>query len=72
MRTERTGDWDGHLAAMKKILNFYAVTGHFKYAKSTRLYFQTIFRLGFEQDFLWLHRQHKKSGFDCFQRSDKQ
>lgn len=48
MRTERTGDWDGHLAAMKKILNFYAVTGHFKYAKSTRLYFQTIFRLGFE------------------------
>lgn len=58
MRTERTGDWEEHLAAIKKILNFYAATGHFKYAKSTRLYFQTIFRLGFEQDFLWLHRQH--------------
>ena len=38
IRFERTGNWDEHLAATKKMLNLYADTGHFNYGKITRLY----------------------------------
>ena len=36
-RAERTKNWDEDLAATKKMLNWYAVTGHFNYAKNARL-----------------------------------
>ena len=42
IRAERTGNWDGHLAATQKMLNLYAATGHFNYAKSARLYLQMM------------------------------
>ena len=38
IRFERTGNWDEHLAATKKMLNLYAATGHFNHDKSTRLH----------------------------------
>ena len=57
---ERTGNWD---AATAKMLNLCAAKGHFNYAKSTRLYLQTMLRL--EYDSPWLHRQLKENGFHC-------
>ena len=69
IQAERTGNWDEHLAATEKMLNLHAATGHFNYAKSTRLYLQTMIRL--EYNFPWLHRQFKENRFYCVQRSDK-
>ena len=69
IRAERTGNWDEHLAATAKMLNLYAAKRHFNYAKSTRLYLQTMLRL--EYDSPWLHRQFKENGFHCVRRSDK-
>ena len=42
IRAERTGDWDKHLVATEKMLNLYAATGHYHYAKSARLYLQSL------------------------------
>ena len=38
IRAERIGDWNTHLIATLKMLNIFASTGHFNYAKSTCLY----------------------------------
>ena len=42
---ERRGDWDGHLNAVRKLLNLFAATGHFNYSKSARLYLQIMYQL---------------------------
>ena len=68
IRTERTGNLDEHLTATQEMLNLHATTNHFNYAKSTRLYRQTMLRL--EYDFRWLHRQFKENEFHCVWRSD--
>ena len=34
---ERTGDWEGHLEATRRMLNPFAATGHHHYAKSGRM-----------------------------------
>lgn len=39
---ERTGNWQLHLDAIFKMLNLFAATGHTNYAKSARLYLQTM------------------------------
>ena len=39
---ERTGDWSFHLVTVKKMLNLYAASGRVNYAKSARLYLQTM------------------------------
>ena len=51
------------------MLNLYAATGHYHYAKSTRLYLQTMLKL--EDDFPWLHKHFKENGFHCIRRSGK-
>ena len=42
IRAERTSDWLLHISATKNMLNLFAATGHNNYAKSCRLYLQTI------------------------------
>lgn len=42
IRAERTDDWNLHLSVTKAMLNLYAATGHNNYAKSCRLYLQSI------------------------------
>ena len=69
IRAERTENWDEHLAATEKMLNLYVATGHFNYAKRTRLYLQIMLRLKYE--FPWLHRQFKENGFHCVRRLGK-
>ena len=51
------------------MLNLYTATGHFNYAKSSRLHFQTMLRL--EYGFLWIHRQYRENGFHCVWFSEK-
>lgn len=45
IKSERLGNWRGHLNAIKKMLPFFHVTGHFLYAKSAHLYLQDMLKL---------------------------
>ena len=69
IRAERTGNWNEHLEAMRLMLNLFAATGHIKYAKSARLYLQSMQSL--HADHPWLYDQYCKSGYHCIRRSDR-
>lgn len=45
IRAERTSDWLKHISATKQMLNLLASTGHHNYAKSCRLYLQSVNKL---------------------------
>ena len=45
IRAERTNDWNLHVMSTNAMLNLFAATGHNNYAKSTRLYLQSIAEL---------------------------
>ena len=51
-RAERICDWKGLLAAMGKMLNLFAATGHINYAKSARVFLQKMAEL--ETGYPWL------------------
>ena len=36
IRAERVGNWNMHIIAVGRMLNLFAATGHFNYAKSAR------------------------------------
>jgi hypothetical protein len=55
IRAERTSDWELHLHATGKMLNLFAATGHIHYAKSCRLYLQTMLELPITHP--WLYEQ---------------
>lgn len=63
IRAERTSNWEEHLAAMEKMLNLYAATGHYNYAKSARLYLQMM--LALEDKYPWLYKHFKEHGHHC-------
>ncbi|WAR22049.1 LOW QUALITY PROTEIN: hypothetical protein MAR_016023 [Mya arenaria] len=42
IRAERVGDWNGHLNALRKMLPYFAASGHNLYLKSPYIYLQTI------------------------------
>ena len=69
IRAERRGDWCFHLNAISKKLNLFAATGHFNYAKSTRLYLEIMRQL--PADYPWLHNQFAEHGFHTIRRSDR-
>ena len=69
IRAERTGNWHAHLEAMRLMLNLFAATGHVNYAKSARLYLQSMQSL--HVDHPWLYNQYCKSGYHCIRRSDR-
>ena len=69
VRAEQSEDWDGHLAALGKMLNIFAKTGHINYAKSGRLYLQLMIDL--EKDFPWLYQQFQEKGFILLGETDK-
>ena len=52
---ERTCDWNTHLVAVGRMLNIFAASGHFNYAKSARLYLQWMFELPATSP--WLYEQ---------------
>ena len=45
IRAERTNNWNLHLTSTNAMLNMFAATGHNNYAKSCRLYLQSIAEL---------------------------
>ena len=49
IRAERTNNWEAHIEITKSILNLYAATGHNNYAKTGRLYIQSIDELKLKQ-----------------------
>ena len=61
IRAERTRDWNLHLVVVGKMLNSFAVTGHFNSAKSARLHLHWM--LGLPQKHPWLYKQFSKHGF---------
>ena len=42
IRAERTSDWSLHISTTKSMLNLFAATGHNNYAKTCRLYLQSV------------------------------
>ena len=42
IRAERTGKWNDHLEAIRRMLNLFAATNHMNYAKCARLYLQSM------------------------------
>ena len=69
IRAERTGDWDKHLVATEKMLNLYAATGHYHYAKSARLYLQRMLKL--KDNYPWLYQKLKENWYHCVRRTNK-
>ena len=49
IRAERTNDWNLHITTTNAMLNLFAATGHNNYAKSCRLYLQSIAELEINQ-----------------------
>ena len=45
IRAERVGNWNMHIIAVGRMLNFFAATGHFNYAKSARMHLQLMLGL---------------------------
>ena len=45
IRAERTNDWNLNILSNNAILNLFAATGNNNYAKSTRLYLQSLAEL---------------------------
>ena len=56
---KKTADWNLHLVIVKRMLNLFAAAGRVNYAKSVRLYLQSMDAL---PEHLWLHQ--------CFQEKD--
>ena len=53
IRAERTSNWSLHISATKNMLNLFAATGHNNYAKSCRLYLQSIASLKTEKPVIY-------------------
>ena len=69
IRAERVGNWSMHIIAVGRMLNLFAATGHFNYAKSTRMYLQLMLELPAGHP--WLHIQFKEHGYHTVRRSDR-
>ncbi|KAG1687917.1 hypothetical protein GQR58_008201 [Nymphon striatum] len=65
---ERTGKWQDHLEAVRKMLNLFAPTGHIHYAKSARLYLQVM--LDLPSTFPDLHHKFTEE-YHVVRRSDR-
>ena len=57
---ERTGNWTLHLVPVKCMLNLFASAGRVNYAKSARLYLQSMDEL--PESFPWLYNCFKEKG----------
>ena len=67
IRAERTGDWNGHLKAVQKMLPYFAASGHHLYLKSAYIYLQNTIRLENEhpdeyQDFIQGNHTVRRTG----------
>ena len=66
---ERTGNWNVHLLANSQTLNLFSATGHWNYAKSSRLYLRLMLEL--PSSFPDIHEKFTDDGFHTIRRSDR-
>lgn len=63
IRSERTGNWNLHLLAVRRMQNLFTVTENFNYTNSARVYLQWI--LEFPEKILGFINSSQKTGFIC-------
>lgn len=68
IKAERLGNWSLHLNAVREMLPYFAAAGHNLYAKSARIYLQSMVDL--EKDHRDIH-QRFKDGFHVGRRSNR-
>ena len=69
IRAERTGNWSLHLQTVSEMLNLFAATGHYHYAKAARLYLQQMLQL--ETTHPWVYDKFANHGYHTVRRSDR-
>ena len=66
IRAKRVGNWNMHILAVGRMLNLFAATGHFNYAKSARMHLQLM--LGLPAGHPYLYEQFSKHGYHTVRR----
>ena len=66
---ERTGNWHLHLTSVSNMLNLFAATGRLNYAKSARLYLQSMVDL--PDSHPWLYEMYSQYGLHSVRQSDR-
>ena len=69
IRAERTGNWELHLVAVKRMINLLAATEHMNYAKSARLYLQ--FMVDLPKEHPWLYFCFMEQSYHTVRRNDR-
>ena len=66
---ERSGNWAIHLSALSKMIDLFAATGHYNYAKCARLHLQQMLEL--DTMYPWVHTNFLEHGYHTVRRSDR-
>ena len=66
---ERIGDWESHFDATRRMLNLFAATGHYNYAKCGRMYLQQMLEL--PSNYPRLYKSFKENGYHTIRRSNR-
>ena len=66
---ERIGDWESHFDATRRMLNLFAATGHYNYAKCGRMYLQQMLEL--PSNYPSLYKSFKENGYHTIRRSNQ-
>ena len=69
IRAARTSDWNLYLITLEKMIDVFAATGRINYAKSARIYLQSM--LDLPQDYPWLYKKLAIEGFNFINRSEQ-
>ena len=66
---ERIGDWESHFDPTRRMLNLFAATGHYHYAKCGRMYLQQMFEL--PSNYPSIYNFFKENGYHTIRRSNR-
>ena len=66
---ERIGDWESYFDATRRMLNLFAATGHYNYAKCGRMYLQQMLEL--PSNYPSLCKSFKENGYHTIRRSNR-
>ena len=69
IRAERLGDWEMHLTTRHEMLNLFASTGHFNYAKNAQFYLQQM--LDLPKDHPEIYNSFNDHGYHGIRRSER-
>ena len=66
---ERITDWASHLDATRRMLNLFAATGHYHYAKCRRMYLQQMLEL--PSNYPSVYKFFKENDYHIIRRSNR-